>query len=78
MSALTPVLLEDAFVALEPLTPDHAPALEAAAADGEVWKLWFASTPAPGEMGAYIAKALEGHAADGQMWLRAAGCDRAP
>ncbi|MET3653671.1 GNAT family N-acetyltransferase [Dyella japonica] len=63
MPALTPVLLEDAFVALEPLTPDHAPALEAAAADGEVWKLWFASTPAPGEMGAYIAKALEGHAA---------------
>lgn len=63
MSALTPVLLEDAFVALEPLTPDHALALEAAAADGELWKLWFTSAPAPGEAAAYIAKALEGHRA---------------
>ena len=63
MSALTPVLLEDAFVALEPLTPAHAPALEAAAADGELWKLWFTSAPAPGEAAAYIAKALEGHKA---------------
>lgn len=63
MSALTPVLLEDAFVALEPLTPDHALALEAAAADGELWKLWFTSAPAPGEAAAYIAKALDGHRA---------------
>jgi RimJ/RimL family protein N-acetyltransferase len=63
MPALTPVLLEDAYVALEPLTPDHAPALEAAAADGELWKLWFTSAPAPGEMAAYIAKALDGQQA---------------
>jgi len=63
MSALTPVVLEDAFVALEPLTPDHAPALEAAAADGELWNLWFTSAPAPGETAAYIAKALDGQKA---------------
>lgn len=63
MSALTPVVLEDAFVALEPLSPDHAPALEAAAADGELWNLWFTSAPAPGEAAAYIAKALDGHRA---------------
>jgi RimJ/RimL family protein N-acetyltransferase len=63
MSPLTPVLLEDAFVALEPLTPAHAPALEAASADGELWKLWFTSAPAPGEALAYIAKALEGQKA---------------
>lgn len=63
MSPLTPVLLEDAFVALEPLTPDHAPALEAASADGELWKLWFTSAPAPGEAAAYIAKALDGQKA---------------
>ena len=66
MPALSPVLLEDAFVALEPLTPEHAPALEAASADGELWKLWFTSAPAPGEAAAYIAKALAGQAA-GQM-----------
>lgn len=63
MPALTPVLLEDAYVALEPLTPDHAPALEAAAADGELWNLWFTSAPAPGEAAAYVAKALDGQTA---------------
>lgn len=63
MPALTPVLLEDAYVALEPLTPDHAPALEAAAADGELWKLWFTSAPGHGETASYIAKALAGQQA---------------
>ncbi|WP_109127244.1 GNAT family N-acetyltransferase [Dyella sp. C11] len=63
MSVLTPVVLEDAFVALEPLTSDHAPALEAAASDGELWNLWFTSAPAPGEAAGYIAKALAGHQA---------------
>ena len=47
-----PVLLRDAHVALEPLSLDHVPALEAAAADGELWKLWFTSVPAPGQVAA--------------------------
>ena len=63
MPALSPVRLEDAFVALEPLTTAHAHALEAAAADGELWTLWFTSAPAPGEAAAYIDKALAGQAA---------------
>ncbi|WP_199098912.1 GNAT family protein [Dyella sp. ASV21] len=63
MPVLSPVRLEDAFVTLEPLTLAHAPALEAAAADGELWNLWFTSAPAPGEAAAYVTKALEGHAA---------------
>lgn len=63
MSPLYPVRLEDDHVCLEPLTPEHAPSLEAAAADGELWKLWFTSAPAPGEMAAYIAKALAGQQA---------------
>ena len=63
MSALTPVVLQDAHVALEPLAPDHAPALEAAAADGKLWQLWFHRAPAPGEAAAYIAKALDGQKA---------------
>jgi RimJ/RimL family protein N-acetyltransferase len=63
MPSLVPLYLQDDYVALEPLTMDHAPALEAAAADGELWKLWFTSAPAPGEAAAYIAKALQGHAA---------------
>ncbi|HKU13033.1 MAG TPA: GNAT family protein, partial [Steroidobacteraceae bacterium] len=45
---------------LEPTTPEHAPALEAAAADGELWKLWFTSVPEPGAMPKYIEVALEG------------------
>jgi len=63
MPPLVPLHLQDDYVVLEPLTMEHAPALEAAAADGELWKLWFTSAPAPGEAAAYIAKALEGHAA---------------
>ncbi|WP_243048281.1 GNAT family N-acetyltransferase [Dyella sp. RRB7] len=66
MPSLAPFRLEDDYVALEPLSPGHAPALESAAADGELWKLWFTSAPAPGETAAYIAKALDGQAA-GQM-----------
>ena len=61
-----PVLLRDAHVALEPLTLDHVPALEAAAADGELWKLWFTSAPAPGQTQAYVEKALAGQR-DGSM-----------
>lgn len=60
----TPILLEDAHVVLEPLCPDHVPALEAAAADGELWKLWFTSVPAPGQMAAYVEKALSGQRED--------------
>ncbi len=66
MPSLVPLRLEDDHVVLEPLSPGHAPALERAAADGELWNLWFTSAPAPGEADAYIAKALAGQAA-GQM-----------
>ena len=57
---LTPTVLEDAYVLLEPLCHEHVPALEAAAADGELWTLWFTSVPAPGQMAAYVDKALAG------------------
>lgn len=63
MIAPTPLTLAGHGVALEPLAADHAPALQAAAADGELWKLWFTSVPAPGEAAAYIATALAGQAA---------------
>ncbi|KRF02238.1 GCN5 family acetyltransferase [Frateuria sp. Soil773] len=55
-----PTRLKDAHVVLEPLAADHAPALEAAAADGRLWNLWFTSAPAPGEARAYVDKALQG------------------
>ena len=48
MIELRPVTLEGHLVRLEPLTPDHHDGLAAAAADGELWRLWFTSVPEPG------------------------------
>jgi RimJ/RimL family protein N-acetyltransferase len=55
---LEPVTLENDDVRLEPLTLDHVPGLEAAAADGELWNLRVTYVPPPGAMGAYVEKAL--------------------
>lgn len=60
MIHLTPTSLEAHGIRLEPLTTHHEAALAGAAADGELWKLWFTSVPAPGETAKYIADALEG------------------
>ncbi|HVZ76829.1 MAG TPA: GNAT family protein [Gemmatimonadaceae bacterium] len=63
MITLAPVTLELDSIRLEPLTPDHEPALSAAAADGNLWELWYTSVPAPGTAAHYIASALDGQAA---------------
>jgi RimJ/RimL family protein N-acetyltransferase len=57
-----PVTLEGYGVRLEPLEPSHAAALVAAAADGELWKLWYVAVAdlEPGLEGRYIEAALEG------------------
>lgn len=57
---MTPDRLESAYVTLEPLALDHVEALERAAADGELWDLWFTSVPRPGLMTAYVEAALRG------------------
>ena len=61
-----PIALQTLLVRLEPMAAGHAAALEAAARDGELWKLRITSVPAPGDMPAYIAAALKGQQ-DGQM-----------
>jgi RimJ/RimL family protein N-acetyltransferase len=66
MSWPTPVTLQGTHAALVPLTPDHESALIAAAADGELWKLWYTSVPAPDKMGADIQRRL-GLQASGSM-----------
>lgn len=58
-----PVSLEGDGVRLEPLGPEHAGGLAAACRDGELWRLWFTSVPAPDEVPAYIDTALAGQAA---------------
>jgi RimJ/RimL family protein N-acetyltransferase len=55
-----PVTLERHGVRLEPLTPEHEAGLDAAAADGRLWELWFTAVPAPGQTADYIATALAG------------------
>ena len=55
-----PTTLEGHGVRLEPLAASHEKELDKAAADGELWKLWFTSVPAPGETRAYISTALAG------------------
>lgn len=52
-----PILRRDGLT-LTPLTREHAPALGAAAADGELWTLRYTSVPEPGRELAYIDLAL--------------------
>jgi RimJ/RimL family protein N-acetyltransferase len=66
MNPFAPIRLQDDYVVLEPLSLDHVPALEAAAADGELWNLTVTSVPPPGQARGYVEKALQGHA-DGLM-----------
>ncbi len=55
-----PVTLETPLVRLEPMTAAHAPGLEVAARDGQLWKLRITSVPEPGETAAYVVAALKG------------------
>lgn len=58
VATLAPVTLELNGVRLEPLGPQHAAGLRAAACDGELWKLRITSVPEPDMVDAYIATAL--------------------
>ena len=51
MAFVEPVTLRGAHVALEPLAREHEPGLSAAAADGELWRLWYTSDPGAGQDG---------------------------
>jgi N-acetyltransferase len=66
MRSPDPVALEGHGIRLEPLADLHHDDLEAAAADGRLWELWFTSVPAPGATRGYIADALKGQA-EGHM-----------
>jgi RimJ/RimL family protein N-acetyltransferase len=59
MRFIEPVTLTGAHASIEPLGTQHEQALERAAADGELWRLWYTSVAAPGGMGQYIASALD-------------------
>jgi N-acetyltransferase len=55
---IEPVTLTGALATLEPLAVEHADALAAAAADGELWRLWYTSVAPPSRMPEYVAAAL--------------------
>jgi RimJ/RimL family protein N-acetyltransferase len=62
-----PVALHGRHASLVPLTPDHAPALAEAVRDGELWKLWYTSIPAPEGMAAEIERRLGLHRAGSML-----------
>jgi RimJ/RimL family protein N-acetyltransferase len=59
---LVPAVLEGHGVRLEPMETHHAEGLREAAADGELWRLFFTFVPKPEETPEYIQEALDGHA----------------
>ena len=70
MISPAPITLELDGVRLEPLTLGHLDALKLAAADGELWQLWFTSVPEPDEAEKYIADALAGQQAEHMLpWV---------
>ena len=60
MIQLEPCVLEGRGVRLEPLGLEHREGLAAAAADGDLWELWFTTVPRPEETDSYIKEALSG------------------
>ena len=50
-------------VTLEPLAHEHADDLRAAVADGDLWRTWYSSIPAPAQVDAEIDRRLAEHEA---------------
>ncbi len=63
LAPVLPVTLTQGPVRLVPLTLDHIPGLQAAAADGELWNLRFTSVPTFDETRGYVETALAGQTA---------------
>ena len=59
MAFIEPVTLQGEHATLEPLEAKHEAALRGAAADGELWRLWYTSVAPPDRIGEYIARALD-------------------
>lgn len=58
MTSIAPITLTGKYVVLEPLSRDHHDGLVEAARDGELWRLWYTSVPAPEQMAAEIDRRL--------------------
>jgi len=58
MAFVEPVTLRGTHVMLEPLAREHEAGLKDAAADGELWHLWYTSVPTPDKTLDWIDAAL--------------------
>jgi RimJ/RimL family protein N-acetyltransferase len=58
MAWLEPVTLRGEVATLAPLAQEHRADLAEAVKDGELWKLWYTTIPAPEAMGAEIDRRL--------------------
>ena len=58
MTWLEPIILRGQHAQLVPLEVSHREALEQAARDGELWKLWYTSVPKPEGMAKEIERRL--------------------
>jgi RimJ/RimL family protein N-acetyltransferase len=59
MRFVDPITLTGSHARIEPLGREHEEALQRAVADGELWRLWYTTVPAPEKVGQYIAIALD-------------------
>jgi len=59
---LAPLTLAGPFARLEPLAASHCEGLQAAARDGELWRLWYTTVPSEQGMSAEIERRLGLHA----------------
>ncbi len=53
------VILTGRHVSVVPLDPSHTADLEAAAADGDLHRLWYTTVPAPKDVGAEIVRRMQ-------------------
>lgn len=58
MTWLQPLELAGRWARLVPLAPQHAAPLAEAVREGELWKLWYTTVPAPERMAAEIERRL--------------------
>jgi RimJ/RimL family protein N-acetyltransferase len=64
---IEPVTLHGTHDSLEPLSREHLDAIRMAAADGELWNLWYTSVPAPEKTQGWLDAALDMRERDGAM-----------
>ncbi|MGS2722755.1 GNAT family N-acetyltransferase [Porticoccus sp. GXU_MW_L64] len=57
---ISPVSLSGNHITLEPMTVGHVAGLQQACTDGELWRLWYTSVPAPETTKQYVDTALNG------------------